>query len=86
MKKLFVLFTALILSTSMVCAFSFKSRHASPSEDGCCEGHKGVCGCQGERAMCCDGSVATDCACLKLRENGEILPSKAKEQPLVEEQ
>jgi hypothetical protein len=27
----------------------------SPPERGCCSHHQGVCGCSGQRAMCCDG-------------------------------
>lgn len=79
MKKFIIVIAALIFSTSMVLAFGFKPK-ATPSQDGCCAGHKGVCGCQGQRAMCCDGSVDAVCACLKLKEGGEkILPSKAYE-------
>jgi hypothetical protein len=32
---------------------------------GCCSHHGGVCGCQGGRQVCCDGSFSPSCTCLK---------------------
>lgn len=36
-----------------------------PSEEkrGCCSHHGGVCGCQGGRALCCDGTLSPSCGC-----------------------
>jgi hypothetical protein len=30
---------------------------------GCCSHHHGVCGCQGQQAMCCDGTPSPSCGC-----------------------
>ena len=30
---------------------------------GCCSWHKGVCGCSGGRAVCCDGTLSPSCGC-----------------------
>lgn len=30
---------------------------------GCCSHHKGVCGCEGGRAKCCDGTLSPSCGC-----------------------
>ena len=30
---------------------------------GCCSHHGGVCGCEGNRAKCCDGSLSPSCKC-----------------------
>lgn len=30
---------------------------------GCCSWHDGVCGCYGDRAQCCDGSLSPSCEC-----------------------
>ncbi|MDR1084940.1 MAG: hypothetical protein LBP22_08800 [Deltaproteobacteria bacterium] len=30
---------------------------------GCCSRHKGVCGCTGGRAKCCDGTLSPSCGC-----------------------
>ncbi|MCE5318844.1 MAG: hypothetical protein LLG04_15970 [Parachlamydia sp.] len=37
----------------------------NPSEEkrGCCSWHGGVCGCQGGRALCCDGTLSPSCGC-----------------------
>lgn len=29
----------------------------------CCSHHKGVCGCDGGRAVCCDGNLSPSCGC-----------------------
>ena len=75
MKKIIITVFLLLSSTSFVFAFGAKKQKAY-EELGCCAAHKGVCGCQGQRAMCCDGAVATNCTCLKLKEEGEIVPSE----------
>ncbi len=30
---------------------------------GCCSHHRGVCGCDGGRAVCCDGQYSPTCGC-----------------------
>lgn len=30
---------------------------------GCCSHHKGQCGCEGGRVVCCDGSLSPSCTC-----------------------
>jgi len=30
---------------------------------GCCSHHKGVCGCENGRAVCCDGKLSPSCGC-----------------------
>lgn len=30
---------------------------------GCCSHHRGVCGCEGGRAKCCDGELSPTCGC-----------------------
>lgn len=30
---------------------------------GCCSWHGGVCGCQGGRTLCCDGTLSPSCKC-----------------------
>lgn len=30
---------------------------------GCCSWHGGVCGCEGGRALCCDGTLSPSCGC-----------------------
>lgn len=30
---------------------------------GCCSWHKGVCGCQNNRVVCCDGTYSPTCTC-----------------------
>lgn len=32
---------------------------------GCCSHHKGQCGCEGGRVVCCDGSFSPSCRCEK---------------------
>jgi hypothetical protein len=32
---------------------------------GCCSWHKGQCGCEGGRVVCCDGSLSPSCRCEK---------------------
>lgn len=34
-----------------------------PLQRGCCSWHKGVCGCDGGRQVCCDGSYSPTCRC-----------------------
>ena len=36
---------------------------AGDSHRGCCSHHQGVCGCQGGRALCCDGQLSPSCGC-----------------------
>ncbi len=30
---------------------------------GCCSHHKGQCGCEGGRVVCCDGTLSPSCRC-----------------------
>jgi len=30
---------------------------------GCCSWHGGVCGCEGGRVLCCDGTLSPSCTC-----------------------
>ena len=30
---------------------------------GCCSHHGGACGCEKERALCCDGRLSPSCGC-----------------------
>jgi hypothetical protein len=30
---------------------------------GCCSHHNGVCGCEDDRAKCCDGTLSPNCGC-----------------------
>lgn len=34
-----------------------------PLGRGCCSHHKGVCGCENGRQVCCDGSYSPSCRC-----------------------
>ena len=36
---------------------------APPKKSGCCSHHKGVCGCQSGRTVCCDGGLSPTCTC-----------------------
>ncbi len=44
-------------------------RERQTSEDvslvgrGCCSHHRGQCGCEGGRVVCCDGSLSPSCRC-----------------------
>ena len=33
------------------------------ARSGCCSHHEGVCGCQSNRAFCCDGTLSPSCGC-----------------------
>jgi len=33
------------------------------ARQGCCSWHGGVCGCEGNRALCCDGTLSPSCGC-----------------------
>jgi len=35
----------------------------TPEKRGCCSHHKGVCGCEGASAKCCDGTLSPTCGC-----------------------
>lgn len=32
-------------------------------KSGCCSWHGGVCGCEGNRVQCCDGTLSPSCTC-----------------------
>ncbi|MDO9233055.1 MAG: hypothetical protein Q7U15_06080 [Methylotenera sp.] len=69
MKNLIVLF--LLLASSVVLAdqqtcVQLKSEGTTQEQlarRGCCSHHGGVCGCNGDRAKCCDGSLSPSCGC-----------------------
>lgn len=33
------------------------------ARSGCCSWHRGVCGCQAGRVVCCDGTLSPSCTC-----------------------
>ncbi len=33
------------------------------AQRGCCSHHSGVCGCDGARLICCDGTLSPSCGC-----------------------
>lgn len=33
------------------------------AQRGCCSWHQGVCGCEGGRVTCCDGTFSPSCGC-----------------------
>jgi hypothetical protein len=69
MKKL--LFVVLILTSfgvygEEVTCENLRTSNASQEQlarRGCCSHHGGVCGCQGGRTVCCDGSYSPSCGC-----------------------
>jgi hypothetical protein len=42
---------------------SFYKLNSTIARRGCCSHHQGVCGCQYDRAVCCDGSLSPSCGC-----------------------
>ena len=34
-----------------------------PAKSGCCSWHGGQCGCDGNRVVCCDGTLSPTCTC-----------------------
>ena len=50
--------------------YEFKDELA---KQGCCSWHGGVCSCQGNRTVCCDGSYSPSCTCYhELRKNDTL--------------
>jgi hypothetical protein len=49
-----------ILGTGGTCVVPAAS---AAGTEGCCHYNKGVCGCEGGRARCCDGKVSASCRC-----------------------
>lgn len=41
-------------------------------QQGCCSYHQGVCNCDGDRVICCDGSYSPSCQCSSLRPNAPV--------------
>ena len=35
----------------------------APQGQGCCSWHGGQCGCEGNRVVCCDGTLSPTCTC-----------------------
>ena len=50
------------------------------SQSGCCSHNGGVCGCDGGRAVCCDGKYSPSCGC-HANDIKEFLKSNEAEQP-----
>ncbi|MHA1541228.1 MAG: hypothetical protein ACTSXL_05550 [Alphaproteobacteria bacterium] len=50
----------LVSSKSSNCNKKLKN---ADQRSGCCSWHKGVCGCSGGRAYCCDGTLSPSCGC-----------------------
>ena len=46
------------------------------SKRGCCSHHGGVCGCEGDRQKCCDGSLSPSCMCGEKTPSGDEKGSK----------
>jgi len=42
---------------------STTARSLQAEKSGCCSWHGGVCGCEGNRVVCCDGVVSPSCTC-----------------------
>jgi hypothetical protein len=42
---------------------TLKSESLELERRGCCSWHGGVCGCQGGRVLCCDGTLSRTCRC-----------------------
>lgn len=63
MKKVLVVLVCLIGCGK----YQLKSSDFTPNikweGKGCCSYHQGVCGCAGNRAMCCDGTLSPSCGC-----------------------
>ncbi len=62
MRRLIV---SLLATGLFVLALPLGAQPAEPdvARRGCCSHHKGVCGCQGGRAACCDGTLSPTCGC-----------------------
>lgn len=54
--------TPLIKQSSNACE-NVASKNTKLAGRGCCSRHRGVCGCSGGRAVCCDGSLSPSCGC-----------------------
>ena len=39
------------------------TREYETARQGCCSWHQGVCGCEGGRLVCCDGTYSPSCGC-----------------------
>ncbi|WP_035250463.1 hypothetical protein [Desulfocurvus vexinensis] len=47
------------------------------AQRGCCSWHKGVCGCQNGRVVCCDGTLSSTCTCRADGGAGAEFPAQA---------
>ena len=56
---------ALALASFALMPVASGSPDAPPREErrGCCSHHRGVCGCEGGRTQCCDGTASPTCRC-----------------------
>ena len=52
------------IGTSLPKIMSIESKEQI-ARSGCCSHHQGVCGCEGGRQVCCDGSFSPSCTCNK---------------------
>ena len=68
----------LIIIVLFIAVFQFVSTpHSFPPESeiqkkGCCSTHGGVCGCEGGRIKCCDGSFSPSCRCATDTDRNDI--------------
>jgi hypothetical protein len=73
MKAFVVLFLMIVMSLLSSPAVAVEScqsnevftEHTTPDlqGQGCCSWHGGVCGCSGNRVLCCDGTLSPSCSC-----------------------
>jgi hypothetical protein len=55
-----------VVGVTQVVGFGMSTEGLSAAEAdkrGCCSHHKGVCGCEEGRAVCCDGALSPTCGC-----------------------
>jgi len=58
------LFAGLMLSFGALLSNGVSAGSYEPLEKrGCCSHHGGVCGCESDRAKCCDGQLSPSCGC-----------------------
>ena len=60
------IFSVLAVGVSLIGTMNGLSRSATElalEHRGCCSHHHGVCGCENDRAKCCDGELSPTCGC-----------------------
>lgn len=50
---------------AMLCKADVPNEALTLAGRGCCSWHKGQCGCEGGRVVCCDGTLSPSCRCEK---------------------